>query len=253
MKRIVAIVLVIGMAAFMAVSFAENSVEAVVQAEPLVGEGIKLAPDGENAENLLIRYRMPQFEAAGEVISAVNAYYRDFAGDLQADQGDDTLSLDDMDTLDLDYEVTHLSPRYVSIVLHGSYFYADSGAEYPTLEASTFALDGLYAGQMLTLSQVLGLEQEDDALSEKNGVAEEMAYRLVWELVAYHAQNADSGYLDDLTPERLREAFYPETDFYLDADGNVVFFIRSGEIAGEMAGTLTFPFAPEELLSADVR
>ena len=37
---------------------------------------------------------------------------------------------------------------------------------------------------------------------------------------------------------------------YLDADGNVVFFIQAGEIAGEIAGVLRFPFNPAELLSA---
>ena len=45
-------------------------------------------------------------------------------------------------------------------------------------------------------------------------------------------------------------AFSPESDFYLDADGNVVFFIQAGEIAGEIAGVLHFPFNPAELLSA---
>ena len=35
-----------------------------------------------------------------------------------------------------------------------------------------------------------------------------------------------------------------------DAEGNVVFFIQPGEIAGEIAGVLTYPFAPAELLSA---
>ena len=48
----------------------------------------------------------------------------------------------------------------------------------------------------------------------------------------------------------LTGAFSPESDFYLDADGNVVFFIQAGEIAGEIAGVLRFPFNPAELLSA---
>ena len=50
--------------------------------------------------------------------------------------------------------------------------------------------------------------------------------------------------------EHVRGAFSPESDFYLDGDGNVVPFIQPGEIAGEIAGVLRFPFAPAELLSA---
>ena len=87
-------------------------------------------------------------------------------------------------------------------------------------------------------------------MSDEASVTETLAYRLVWQIVERDSQNADGDYLDGLTEAELRMAFSPETDFYLDEDGNVVFFIQAGEIAGEIAGVLRFPFAPAELLSA---
>ena len=57
-------------------------------------------------------------------------------------------------------------------------------------------------------------------------------------------------YDPDLTMEELQNAFSPESDFYLDEDGNLVFYVQAGVIAGEVNGILTYPFSPAELLSA---
>ena len=148
----------------------------------------------------------------------------------------------------IDYEVTHDSSRYVSVVLTSTML--GGGGENVSLSADTFARDGLYAGQPVSLSQVLGLEEEGGELSDGQSVAEQLAYELVWQIVERDSQNADGDYLDGLSKEQLTGAFSPESDFYLDADGNVVFFIQAGEIAGEIAGVLRFPFNPAELLSA---
>ena len=146
------------------------------------------------------------------------------------------------------FEIEHNSSRYVSVVLTSTTF--GGGGESVSLSADTFARDGLYAGQPVSLSQVLGLEEEGDELSDGESMAERLAYDLVWRIVERDSQNADGDYLDGLTQEQVRGAFSPESDFYLDGDGNVVLFIQPGEIAGEIAGVLRFPFAPAELLSA---
>lgn len=114
---------------------------------------------------------------------------------------------------------------------------------HEAIRAVTVARDGLYAGQPLNLSQLLGLEQED-----ASSMASQLVHELVWQII--QAEGTDSDYLDGLTKTDLETVLHPETDFYLDSDGNAVFFIQSGEIAGEVADVLTFPFAPSELLSA---
>ena len=97
---------------------------------------------------------------------------------------------------------------------------------------------------------MLGLEEEGRRAQRRAERGRAAAYDLIWRIVERDSQNADGDYLDGLTKEQVTGAFSPESDFYLDQDGNVVFFIQAGEIAGEIAGVLRFPFAPAELLSA---
>lgn len=180
-----------------------------------------------------VAYSYPQFAAQFPADEAINRYYRQLAENVTADgwEGDTGITC----------EVTHSSERYVS-VLETATVQGGNG-ESQTLRSDTFARDGIYAGQKIGLSQLLGLE-------EQSALAGTLAYELVWQMVAHEAQNADSDYLDGLTREQVEHSFQPETDYYLDADGNIVFWIASGEIAGEVAGILRFPFAPAELLSA---
>ena len=86
--------------------------------------------------------------------------------------------------------------------------------------------------------------------SSAESLAERLAYQLVWQNIQQSSQQVDGDYLDGLSEVGLRAAFSPESDFYLDADGNIVFFIQAGVVAGEVAGILTFPFSSAELLSA---
>lgn len=207
-------------------------------ADALTGEHVWQA-DGV-MESATLRYRYPQFDVWTDADKAINAYYQAMAQDMQ--------NLTEPLDASIDFEVTHDSSRYVSVVLTSTTL--GGGGENVSISADTFARDGLYAGQPVSLSQVLGLEEEGDELSDGQSVAEQLAYELIWRIVERDSQNADGDYLDGLTKEQLTGAFSPESDFYLDGDGNVVFFIQSGEIAGEIAGILHFPFAPAELLSA---
>lgn len=142
-------------------------------------------------------------------------------------------------------QTVHDSQRYLSIV----YTVAEETGNglHETLHAQTYARDGLYAGQELTLTQLLGLEQDGD---EEPSIASQLVYDLIWQIVEADRQNIESEYLEELSRTDFENAFFPERDFYLDEDGNAVFFIQTGEIAVEAAGVLIFPFAPAELLSA---
>lgn len=219
-------------------------------AEPLTGE--RRYPDGAEVAQYVLSYAYPQFGSADGSAEAVNAYYQAMARDMDSvdleSLAGETAEMDDLPTAytSLDYQITHNDERYLSVVLTTRSFAGNGEGE--TLSANTFARDGVYAGQMLTLAQVIGLEEEENQTG--TGTAAKLAYRLVWDIVSAGMENVDSDYLDGLTPETLEAAFHPETDFYLDEDGNVVFFVQAGLLAGEVAGALTFPFAPAELLSA---
>lgn len=225
-------------------------------AEPLCGA--RCYPEGtaEDQADYVFRYTFPQFQASGEADEAINAYYLAVSQDMASamvEQNAEEAGLAREEGMppastEIGYQIMQNSGRYLSVVLTSRQFIGN--AESESISADTFARDGLYAGQPLTLSQVLGLEQEGDELSSEESIAESLAYRLVWEIVEQGSQNVDADYLDGLSEDGLRAAFSPESDFYLDEDGNIVFFIQAGVLAGEVAGILTFPFAPAELFSA---
>lgn len=201
-------------------------------------------PADEMREGCWIAYAFPQFEGTSETDEAINRFYQQQADQtsLLAQQVYD----EGAEGAEIGWEMTLNTERYLSVTRHTRLF--TGHGEYELLGADTFARDGLYAGQALTLSQVLGLEQEAGETGETP--AETLAYDLVWQIVERSMQNADGDYLEGVTRERLCQILHPERDFYLDEDGNIVFFIQAGEIAGEIAGILRFPFAPAELLSA---
>ncbi len=246
MKRAVVLALLVcvallGATALMEHAPAEQSAQllggALALSTPITGEQSR---QGEDGTELRLRYAYPQFEAWTDADKAINAYYQALASDL----GD----LAEPMEADVAFEVTHNTSRYLSVAL--TIPTLGGSGESQSLSADTFARDGIYAGEIITLSQVLGLEQEGGELNDSESVAEELAYKLVWQIVERDSQNADGDYLDGITAQEVRSAFRPETDFYLDEDGNVVFFIQAGEIAGEIAGILRFPFSPAEMLSA---
>ena len=235
-----AIAAVILLTAAAAQEMLTSTPEELAAAHPITG--VLKRPDGVNAQvSFALRYQYPQFAAANEADRAINRYYQALADDMAQ-----AAVQDEWQEAQITYEVTHNTGRYLSVVQTMT---SQSGnGERETISADTFARDGMYAGQPLSLSQVLGLE-EDSELSVEWTMAEALAYELVWQMVQSDMQSGDGDYPDGLALENLHSVFMPETDFYLDQDGNVVFFIQAGELAGEIAGVLRFPFAPAELLS----
>lgn len=219
--------------------------EGLMLKEPL--EGIAQQPESADASQaaFLLRYQYPQFEAVTESDEAVNRYYQALAKDAAAAAQALAMS-GEYTQAEIRCEVSHASARYTSI--RQILAFEGSNGLQERWSADTFARDGVYAGQPVTLSQILGLESESE--ESAFAMSETLAYDLVWQIVQRGMENAEGDYLDGLTMEALKRAFSPETDFYLDADGNIVFFIQAGEIAGEIAGILEFPFAPAEMLSA---
>lgn len=178
-------------------------------------------------------YRLALLNGSEKADEAINAAICQLPQMLSADE----------DVVSVSTLISHCSTRYFSMELV-SVIKGGSG-EHEKVTAVTFARDGMYAGSQINLTQLLGLEQETGTLN----MASETVYDLVWQIVQQEIQNPESDYLDGLTRADLERSFSPETDFVLDADGNAVFLIQAGEIAGDIAGTLRFPFAPAELLS----
>lgn len=219
------------------------------QAFPLLDASLEGALSNSNSAYEMV-WSLPQLLEADEAASTINRFYVELENSLKTGEfllADEWEDMDEAFRAELSYAMTYADEHYVCVAF--TLLSSAGNGENAILWADTFALDGLYAGQKVGLSQLLGLE-EDKADENSLSLAAQLASKLVWQIVSLESQNPDGDYLDGLTEEQVQNAFIPEQDFYLDADGNVVFFIQSGEIAGEIAGILEYPFSVAELLSA---
>ena len=225
----------------------------LTESQPLTGE--RFFPDGADAQTaaFTLRYTLPQFTGDQPAVTSVNASFQAMANDLaQATLDDMAPSANAGDSpglgTELTYRITASNADYLSVLLSSRQNMGSSEAE--TWSAVTYALSGVYEGQELSLSQAMGLEQAEGETASETTYASELVYGLVWNIIADQAAALQVDYFPELTQADLRRALNPESDFYLDADGNFVFFIQSGVLAGEVEGILTFPFSAAELLSA---
>lgn len=187
-------------------------------------------------------FSLPQFGEEPEI----NQYYLELAARLEAGQlppgavwsADDQSGGDAPGSWELGYEITRNDAEYLSVVLHLRQL--SGGGETETLSADTFLRGEV--PRRLTLSELLGAEAADGDAN-----AADLVYDLIWEIVQVGMENVEGDYLDSLTLDSVRSALDPETDFYLDDNGNIVFFIEPGLLAGEIAGVLLYPFSPYEL------
>ncbi|MBN1777927.1 MAG: hypothetical protein JW811_07375 [Clostridiales bacterium] len=218
--------------------------------------GVVYYPRGSTEEtaSFAFRYRLPQFSAEQPQYEAVNQYFASYAADVVETLIPATIgALDELPAsgepeyyVDLDYRITASTGDHLSVLLNSQQFLGNTLTEQWV--SVVFAQDGIYAGQPISLSQAMGLEQESGA----GDVASELVYGLVWQIIRYETDAMRGAYFPDLTEEEYRLAFSPQDDFYFDEDGNFVFFIQAGTVAGEVEGVLTYPFSLAELLSGIV-
>lgn len=183
-----------------------------------------------------IAYVLPCFEGGSETEEAINLWMNRLAEEGLPEMFPQ-LFFSENDAR-VNYFISRNDERYLSVVME-----AETEDGTVGRKAVTFAKDGIYAGQVIDLMQVLGLESEIGT-DEMNRTIR----ALIWENVQRDAGNMDRGYLDGLTIEAVTYALNPQWDFRLDENGNIVFVIQPGEIAAEMEGVLEFPFMPEELI-----
>jgi hypothetical protein len=220
--------------------------------EPLRGEVFYPKGSAASTASFVFEYRLPQFPPEQLQQQAVNQYFADYAAQLIGSVIPETVNgLDSLPAagepeyyVDLDYRVTSNTADTLSVLLVSQEFLGNTLVE--SWKSAVFALSGIYAGRPITLSQAMGLEQE----AGDPDYASELVYGLVWQIVQYEVGAMEKAYFPDLTEMDIRRAFAPQQDFYFDEDGNFVFFIQAGAIAGEVEGVLTYPFSMAELLSA---
>ena len=226
-------------------------------ADPL--SGVICWPDGSDEASAVYvyRYTYPQVAGENEIAELINGTYAyevsDAAG-FRVPMNAETLdaSAGVQFYTNVSHEITCLNEHYLSVKITSESFLGQSVTT--TVAGHTFTLGGgAKTGEVTSLPYLLGLLDEGDLTDEwlkdrQTAKADACVQGLVWAIMEQQMMSGEINYYDELTYEDFSYSFYPEEAFYLDADGNPVFFIQAGFVAPVSEGTLFFPFTMEELL-----
>lgn len=212
-------------------------------------------PEGttEDTATFIYRYSYPVVADTGEAARAINEFYTYLV--------DDTLAFtvpimaESLETTEVQSyanvtsQITCLNDEYFSVLVVTETFLGAAATE--VYAGHTFLLDGERAGLATSLPRLMGIlddQEADEWMQDRQTArANDLVWGLVWSIIEEQRQNGEISFDPDLTYEMLTQDFYPEEDFYLDENGNPVFFIQAATIASAADGVLKYPFTLEEL------
>ena len=106
------------------------------------------------------------------------------------------------------------------------------------------------AGSATNLPRFLGLlsdsETDEWLLERQKEKADALIRKMVWHRLTALASNGTILLNPEMTEETLDWSFYPEEDFYLNANGDPVFFLQPG-IVSDDSDRIDFPFTVAEI------
>ena len=113
----------------------------------------------------------------------------------------------------------------------------------------TFSRQDDLSDSTFDLPRMLGIlsagEQDEYQLARQTEKASRIVRRMIMDQIAENRSGLP--YYADFSEDDLLDVFYPEEDFYLDGDGNPVFYLEPGIAADESAGYLFFPVRLEDI------
>lgn len=214
-------------------------------------------PEGSDADTAVYvyRYSYPTVAGSDDFAEMVNEFYAYTVEDSLAFtvpiMGESMDPSDVQASTDIVASVTCNNDDFLSIlVVNTTLMGAAASCIY---SSQTFARTGSKAGNVISLPYLLGILDSGDTADEwmetrQTAKADDCVRQLVWEVIQDQMADGSAAYYDDLTYDQLCGFFYPEEDFYLDADGNPVFFIEESMAAPQTEGVLLFPFSLDEIL-----
>ena len=213
-------------------------------------------PEGASEEEASYVYRCayPQFagdDAIAQTINNIYQYEVSYALDFDCPMnGSSHDPAEGQMQVNVTYEITHHSREHLSVKINKEVLIGESFIRVVT--AHTFPLTGERAGTVAALPHLLGVikpGETDEWLIERQTAKVDACVRdMVWFQVERAMKQENSPIYSDMTLEEFEWGFYPEEDFYLDSEGNFVFFVQEGVIAPAEAGQFFFSFTLDELL-----
>ncbi len=223
-------------------------------AEDLVGE-YRYPEGASDAEaRYIYRYRYPQLAGDSPAVLSFNTTYAYTADDtlafeapmIASGMGDDEPSM----LVDIRYEITCQTAELLSVKVTKV---VTSGADVTTsVSGHVFALTGSRTGEIISLPYLLGILEDDETdewyKDRQTAKANACVNSMIWAELEAMAAEGSVPLFDGLLFEELEACFYAEEDFYLDENGDPVFFLQENAVAEPEAGILLFPITLDDLL-----
>ena len=190
-------------------------------------------------------YRYPQVDDAAEGGAAINAFYQTAA------HYEDTFNIERLEGADssteISYTVTCNNDEYFSVLLRKEVTML--GKTKVIWSGHVFSRKNPNPDCTYTLPKLLNIlaadENEEWIQEHQNEKANEAVRSLVWEMIEENTAGIE--YDPDYLEEYLLEDLNPEEDYYLDENGQPVFYLNPGVAAPVEYGLLTFPITLEEI------
>ena len=186
-------------------------------------------------------YTVPEVKGSGALSEELNHYFDTAIGEMvnlvlpmfTVDMpGDGRNEISDL------YEITCNNDEFFSFLLRRSTL--SEGKEVLSLQSAVFAVSGQYTGESLTLR---GLARE---IGESSSQIAGLVIRDIWRKIEERMKAGDWAVRKEMSFDLLSGEFFPETHFFADEQGNIVFYLQPGllGLGEEMA---VFTYTPEEL------
>lgn len=218
--------------------------------------GVYTWPEGasEAEASYVYRYAYPQIAGDSDLALNINQVFQYDVDDALRFEcpmyaSDHPAELGQMQ-VELTYEITHQSKEALSVRIDKTVTVGESVSR--TVKAYTFKLTGALAGTVTSLPYLLELVTDNSAdewlIDRQIAKADACVRDMVWVMIEDDMDKPGSLIEPDRAEEEFEYGFYPEEDFYLDAEGNFVFFIQEGVIAPFEAGQFFYTITMEELM-----
>ena len=223
--------------------------------EDLSGTGIYPEEVPETEASYVYRYAYPYISGEDEAAEVINSFYaylaEDALGFAVPMTGDELESEGLTGVTEIGYEVTCNNDEWFSLKIMTDAVFSD-GTETHGLAGHTFARKGGTPGSSVSLPHLLGIlgtEENDTWLEDRQTArADSLVREMILDRLDDTARTQGATLLTSTDPEEALDCwFFPEEDFWLDENGNPVFFILPGVLTAEDGISLLFPITLEEI------
>lgn len=233
----------------LALSFA--AAEPIPLKEEYTGDTVRYYDEGAPEKGRFeFSYRYPHVDPEAEGAEDIDLFYTDLINyheSFDIPMGLGGLGSSD-DITEITYEITCNNDNFFSVLTCTSRL--SDGFTTVFYEGHVFSRKNSTPGTTFSLPRFLGTlttDESDTWLQDRQTAkANEAVLDLVWEQI--EDNEAEIDYYPELTRELLSGVFFPEEDYFLDENGNPVFFLQPGSAAPEEAGLLRFPVDLEDIL-----